>query len=182
MSPRLNTRYSEYSKFDIIGKNFFQAVNFLSLKALPLLINSFLFTRSWKKDIQFLIFHWQMSCLMLSCTWVFLMGKNLIKWIKEHFHPISNFRVICDIAWKTRQIILLKLLFNTKRFLPPPSILLPHFNPEGIGIVSFHTTQNNLEWILFWKNGLPPSSECQLKMQTVSSSEILLSRLYVILI
>jgi len=42
-------------------------------------------------------------------------------------------------------------------------------------------TQNNLEWILFWGNRLSPSSECLLKMQTVNSSETLLTRPHVIL-
>jgi len=42
-------------------------------------------------------------------------------------------------------------------------------------------TQNNLEWTLFWRNRLPPSSECLLKMQTVYSSETLLARPHVIL-
>ena len=43
-------------------------------------------------------------------------------------------------------------------------------------------TQNNLEWTLFWRNRLPPSSECLLKMQTAYSSETLLARPHVILI
>ena len=42
-------------------------------------------------------------------------------------------------------------------------------------------TQNNLEWTLFWRNRLPPSSECLLKMQTVYSSETLLAKPHVIL-
>jgi len=42
-------------------------------------------------------------------------------------------------------------------------------------------TQNNLELTLFWRNRLPPSSECFLKMQTVYSSETLLARPHVIL-
>ena len=41
-------------------------------------------------------------------------------------------------------------------------------------------TQNNLEYILFWENRLPPFSECLLKMQTVNSSETLLPRPHVI--
>jgi len=43
-------------------------------------------------------------------------------------------------------------------------------------------TQNKLEWTLFWRNRLPPSSECLLKMHTVYSSETLLARPHVILI
>ena len=42
-------------------------------------------------------------------------------------------------------------------------------------------TQNKLEWTLFWRNRLPPSSECLLMMQTVYSSETLLARPHVIL-
>jgi hypothetical protein len=42
-------------------------------------------------------------------------------------------------------------------------------------------TQNNLEWILSWRNRQPLSSECLLKMQTVIYSETLLPRPHVIL-
>ena len=41
--------------------------------------------------------------------------------------------------------------------------------------------QNNMEWILFWRDRISPSSECLLKMQTVNSSETLLPRPHVIL-
>jgi hypothetical protein len=61
--------------------------------------------------------------------------------------------------------------------------LFPHhpfndfiFNPKSNGIVSSTQTQNNLVWILFWRNRLPPFSECLLNVQTVNSSETLLSR------
>ena len=42
-------------------------------------------------------------------------------------------------------------------------------------------TQNNLEWILFWRNRLAPSSEHLLKTQTVIYSRTLLPRSHVIL-
>jgi len=44
---------------------FFQALNFLQLKVLAFSMISFHFPRSWTQVIQFLIFIWQMSCLML---------------------------------------------------------------------------------------------------------------------
>ena len=52
---------------------------------------------------------------------------------------------------------------------------------EALRLFPSTETQNNLEWILFCKNRLPPSSVCFLKMQTVNSSETLLPRPHVIL-
>jgi hypothetical protein len=45
---------------------FFQALNLLQLKVLAFSTTSFHFPRSWTQAVQFLIFIWQISCLMLS--------------------------------------------------------------------------------------------------------------------
>jgi hypothetical protein len=52
---------------------------------------------------------------------------------------------------------------------------------KTVGLFPFTQTQNNLEWKLFWRNRLPPSSVWFLKMQTVIHSETLLPRPHVIL-
>ena len=71
-----------------------------------------------------------------------------------------------------------KITFNTKPC--PSSISWPRFNPKVNGIFSFQS-QNNLEWILLWRNRPQPSSERLLNYQTVNSSETLLPVPYAIL-
>jgi hypothetical protein len=47
---------------------------------------------------------------------------------------------------------------------------------KAFGLFPSTQTQNNLEWTLFRRNRLPPSSECLLKTQTIIYSETLLPR------
>jgi hypothetical protein len=72
-------------------------------------------------------------------------------------------------------------LFNSKPS-PTPHPFHDHISiQKALRLFPSTQTHNNLVWILFQRNRLPPSSECLLKMQTVNSSETLLSTLHVIL-
>jgi hypothetical protein len=64
--------------------------------------------------------------------------------------------------------------------IPPPFHILASFQ-KASELFPSTQTQNNAILIMFWRNRLPSPSEHLLKMQTVNSSETLLSRLYVIL-
>ena len=77
------------------------------------------------------------------------------------------------------------LLSQKYYFTPNPVPILFHgliSIQKALGLFPCTQTQNNLEWILFWRNRLPPSSEHLLKTQTVIYSQTLLPRSHVILI
>jgi hypothetical protein len=76
-----------------------------------------------------------------------------------------------NVIWN---IVLPKLLFK-----PNPVPLQFHdliLNQKALGLFPSTQTQNNLQWIPFWRNRLPPSSEFLLKMQTIIYFETLLTR------
>ena len=73
-----------------------------------------------------------------------------------------------------------KISFSQNYYLKPNPVPLQFHdlisNQKALGLFPSTQTQNNLEWIMFWRNRLPLSSECLLKMQTVIYSETLLPR------
>ena len=75
--------------------------------------------------------------------------------------------------------------FSQNYYLKPNPVPLQFHdlisNQKALGLFPSTHIQNNLEWIVFWRNRLPPSSECLLKMKTVIYSEALLPRSHVIL-
>jgi hypothetical protein len=78
-----------------------------------------------------------------------------------------------------------EISFSQNYYLKPNPVPLQfndHIsNQKALGLFPSTQTQNNLEWIMFWRNRLSPSSEHLLRMQTVIYSETLLPRSEVIL-
>jgi hypothetical protein len=75
--------------------------------------------------------------------------------------------------------------FSQNYYLKPNHVPLQFHdlisNQKAMVLFPSTQSQNNLEWIPFWRNRLPPSSEYLLKIQTVIYSETLLPRPHVIL-
>jgi len=73
-----------------------------------------------------------------------------------------------------------EISFSQNYYLKPNPVPLQFYDlisiQKAFGLFPSTLTQNNLQWILFWRNRLPPSSEHLLKMQTVIYSETLLPR------
>jgi len=73
-----------------------------------------------------------------------------------------------------------EISFSQNYYLKPNPVPLQFHdlisNQKALGLFPSTQPQNNLQWILFSRNRLPPSSEHLLKMQTVIYSETLLPR------
>ena len=82
--------------------------------------------------------------------------------------------VKCDMGYHSSKIT---VPYPT---LSPLHLMISFSKLEALGLCICTRIHNKLEWILFWRNILPLSSESLLKTQTVNYPETLLPTLHVI--